>query len=118
MEGITIDWWPIAAVGFLVALDVITGLLKGWATHTLSSKVMREGLVHKATYALMIVLFVGVEILQQHFVVWPDFPTVSVICGYICVCEIISFFENLIAIYPDLADWPIIDKILTHEMER
>ena len=42
MEGITIDWWPIAAVGFLVALDVITGLLKGWTTHTLSSKAMRN----------------------------------------------------------------------------
>ena len=118
MSEFSIDWWPIAAVGFLVGLDVVTGLLKGWSTNSLSSRKMREGLVHKSTYALMITLFVGVEILQQHFVVWPDFPTASVICGYICVGEVISFFENIIVIYPDLADWPIIDKILKHEMEQ
>lgn len=117
MSEFSIDWWPIAAVGFLVALDVITGMLKGWSTNSLSSKKMREGLVHKSTYALMIALFVGIEITQQHFQVWPDFPTANVICGYICVAEIISFFENIIVINPGLAKWPIIEKILEHDRE-
>ena len=118
MDGMySIDWWPIAAVGFLVLLDIITGFMKGWATQSISSKKMREGLTHKATYFLMIALFVGIQCLQQHFVFWPEFPTVTYICGYICVVEVISFFENICVINPNIAKWPVIDKIHQHDKE-
>lgn len=112
---VSIDGWPIAAVGVLVFLDVASGLIKAYAVGTLSSKAMRDGLLHKSAYFLLIALFVAIEVMQQHFEVLPGIPTTLVICVYICGTEFISVLENLVAINPELKQFAVLQKLLEKE---
>lgn len=109
---ISIDLWPVAAVLVFIGCDILTGWLKAYATTGFSSKVMRMGLLHKVTYLIIIVVFIAVEALQKHFSFWPDFPTTGTICTYICITELISIFENVAQVNPEVQSWPIISSIL------
>lgn len=102
----------ICALVFIV-LDVFTGFLNAAMEKQLSSHVMREGLFHKATYLVLIVLFSVVEYAQVHFEFMAELPTVLMVCVYICATELISILENLIKINPNLASWKIFDAILS-----
>lgn len=109
---LSIDGWPIAAVCLMVILDIVTGLMKAFASGTVQSSVMREGLFHKATYFILILLFAAVEVLQMHFDILPELPTALAICVYVIVTEIISIIENVSIINPELAQWPIIKQVI------
>ena len=117
LANVSIDAWPIIAVCILVALDIVSGLGKAYATGTLSSKAMRDGLMHKATYFVLIALFVAVEVFQQHFEVLPDVPTTLAICVYVCATEFVSVLENLTQINPELKEWPVLSKLFAKENE-
>lgn len=109
---LSIDGWPIAAVCLMVILDIVTGLMKAFATGTVQSSVMREGLFHKATYFILILLFAVVEVLQMHFDILPELPTALAICVYVVATEIISIIENISIINPELTQWPIIKQVI------
>lgn len=112
LTNLSIDAYPIYAVCVLVALDILSGLGKAYKTGTLSSKAMRDGLMHKATYFVIIALFVAVEVMQQHFEVLENVPSTLVVCVYVCGTEFVSVLENLVCINPELADWPVLKKLL------
>ena len=89
---------------YFIAMDFFTGLLKAFATGTFSSKVMRQGLFHKAS--LMSVMALGwlVEYAQR-FVdmgIGMTVPVGGAACGYIILMEIGSSLENLCETNPDL----------------
>lgn len=117
LANVSIDAWPIMAVCVLVVLDVVSGLGKAYVTGTMSSKAMRDGLMHKATYFVLIALFVAVEVFQQHFEVLPGVPTTLAICVYVCATEFVSVLENLTAINPELREWPVLSKLFDKENE-
>ena len=117
LANVSIDAWPIAAVCVLVLLDIVSGLGKAYVTGTLSSKAMRDGLMHKATYFGLIVLFVAVEVFQQHFDVLTNVPTTLAICVYVCVTEFVSVLENLTVINPELREWPVLSKLFEKDLE-
>lgn len=117
LAGISIDLWPVAAVLIFIALDILTGWAKAFATSTLSSKVMRQGLLHKFTYVLIVVVCIAVEVLQKHYQFWPDFPTTAAFCGYICITEVISIFENLAEVNPEIRAWPLVSAIVNHDKD-
>lgn len=110
--AISIDCWPIAGVLVFICIDVITGLIKAYKAKKVASAVMRDGLLHKSTYLILVILFTAVEVFQQHFEIAPDFPTTLTVCVYICATEIVSVCENLAAINPDIANWPFISAIV------
>lgn len=114
-QSVSIDAYPIIAVCVLVLLDIVSGLGKAYYTGTLSSKAMRDGLMHKATYFVLIALFAAVEVAQQHFEVLPDIPTTLAICVYICGTEFVSVLENLVAINPELKEFALLGKLLEKE---
>lgn len=116
LANVSIDAWPIAAVCILILFDIVSGLGKAYATGTLSSKTMRDGLMHKATYFALVVLFVAVEVFQQHFEVLPEVPTTLALCIYICATEFFSVLENLVAINPELKQWPILAQLFDKEV--
>lgn len=113
----SLDLWPVAATLVFVGLDILTGWMKAVSTGTVSSAVMRQGLFHKVSYFVIIVVFIAVEALQKHFSFWPDFPTTAAICAYICVTEIVSLLENLAVVNPEIRDWPIVSAIVKQGKE-
>lgn len=118
---------PVNAVPFLVmlcfiALDIIFGLCKAFATHTFDSSKMRQGLWHKCAIIGVSLMAYIVEIVTQLM----DFsaaglpegftlPIVAAVTGYIIIMELGSILESLVTINPELAGGKILsqfDKML------
>ena len=94
----------IAAVGILIMLDVITGFTGAAITHTISSQKMREGILHKFTELVLVVLATIIDgALLGGFDVLGGDPVLLVTCGYIAVMEVSSILELVAKYNPDLA---------------
>lgn len=115
LANMSIDTWPIAAVCVFVLLDIVSGLGKAYVTGTLSSKEMRDGLMHKSAYFALIALFVCLEVFQHHFEVLPNVPTTLAVCVYVCATEFFSVLENIVAINPEIKKWSIFANLFNKE---
>lgn len=112
MLGFCIDSAPVIFALVMMFFDIVSGLLKGFCTYSLSSTVMREGLIHKAVYILIILLFASFEVAQQYFVTGLDIPTTLAACIYIITAELLSVLENMVEIAPEIGEWPIIKQLM------
>lgn len=92
----------IYIVAGMMVLDVISGTLAAGYHHELNSKVAREGLFHKASFACLVALAIFLEWAQ--FVV-PELglniPTTLAVCVLIITIELQSILENVTRIFPD-----------------
>ena len=86
----------------LIVLDVITGFLKAVETRTMSSSKLRMGLYHKGAFIGVIVLAVIVEWGGGFLRLGFQPPVVAPVCVYVALTEIVSVFENLCEINPEL----------------
>jgi phage-related holin len=91
----------IITFGF-ICLDFATGIIKGLATHTFKSSIMREGLYHKIGSILIIALGVLVDYAQGYLDIGVTVPVAGAVCAYICLMEIGSGIENICKINPDI----------------
>ncbi len=87
---------------YFIVLDFATGLFKAFYKKEFSSKIMRQGLFHKA--ALMLVLLTAFMIDQaQTFVdLGVNIPVGAGACVYIILMEIGSSMENICQMNPDI----------------
>lgn len=95
----------IASVLVLVfiLLDFISGIMKAWVTKTLSSTTLREGLMHKASFIMVLLLGWLCQIATPYLQLPEAFATVYyVAAAYICITEICSIIENLGEVNPEL----------------
>ena len=93
-----------AAVLILIALDVVTGFTGAAVTHQISSKKMREGILHKFTELVLIVLATVIDgALMGGFDILGGDPVLLVTCGYIAVMEVSSVLELVAKYNPDIA---------------
>lgn len=92
----------IGLTAILIVLDYITGLVKAFATHTVSSSKMRAGLYHKAGYVVVIALAFLLEHAQQYVNLGFKMPLIAPVCIYISLAEVVSVLENAVALNPDL----------------
>lgn len=94
----------IAAVGILIMLDVITGFTGAAITHTISSQKMREGILHKFTELVLVVLATIIDgALLGGFDILGGDPVLLVTCGYIAVMEVSSILELVAKYNPEIA---------------
>lgn len=91
-----------AIVAAFIVLDFITGLIKAFATGTFSSTKMREGLWHKTSLVLVVILGVLVDYAQVYLDLGISVPVAVAVCTYISLMEIASILENVCKINPDL----------------
>lgn len=84
------------AVCVMMGLDVISGLVKAFKNHEVSSTRMREGLFGKC--GMLIALF-AIAVLQiatsdpnVHFPI--EFPLFNTVAGLMCAYELVSIIEN------------------------
>lgn len=92
----------IGLTAILIVLDYATGLLKAFATRTVSSSKMRAGLYHKAGYATVIALAFLLEHGQQYVNLGFAVPLIAPVCLYIIFAEVVSVLENAVVLNPEL----------------
>ena len=95
----------IAAVGILILLDVLTGFVGAAVTHTISSRKMREGILHKFTELVLVALATIIDgALLGGFDVLGGDPVLLATCAYISVMEVSSILELVAKYNPDIAE--------------
>ncbi len=105
LEALTPQIKAGAIILLFIAFDVITGLLKAFATQAYSSSVMRTGLYHKLGEVLAFIFGVACDILFPYIGVKIPVSLAGAICIYISFMEVGSVIENIAAINPDLAKY-------------
>ena len=99
----------IAAVLLLILLDIIAGFTGAAVTKTISSKKMREGLLHKFMEMVLVVLADIIDgALLGGFDILGGNPLLIATCAYIAFMEVSSILEIVGKYNPDLADGGIL----------
>lgn len=97
--------WAIVACLVMMVFDIITGFMAAWKNKDIQSTKMREGLFHKGTLILLIILAWLCELFVMHV---PDLgitvPLVIPSCVIIFAMELVSITENAAEINPELKD--------------
>lgn len=97
---------PMVLLLLLVIIDYIVGTIGHTMREGFSSAKMREGLVHKFAYVVVL----GVCLIIQALLNYYDLPyyygdaCFSLAFVWICVAEVGSILENVVLLNPDLAD--------------
>lgn len=95
----------IAAVGILILLDVVAGFTGAAITHTISSKKMREGILHKFMELVLVVLATVIDgALLGGFQILDGNPLLIATCVYISIMEVSSILEIVGKYNPELAE--------------
>lgn len=99
-------WEPLLWLMLLVIVDFITGLIGHTIREGFSSSKVREGLAHKFTYVIALVLCLILERIMEYCELPMVYAGVlySLTYVWIVVTETGSILENLVLINPDLAD--------------
>ncbi|UWI18481.1 MAG: holin family protein [Bacteriophage sp.] len=95
--------WAIVACLVMMVFDIITGFIAAWENKNINSTKMREGLFHKGTLILLIILAWICELFVMHV---PELgisvPLVIPACVIIFAMELVSITENVAEANPDL----------------
>lgn len=94
----------VAIVAGAIVFDLLSGLLKAFATKSVSTTVMRQGIYHKSAIMLVVLLAIGCEYITGYIDLGFTFDgklTVGV-TTVICLMEIMSILENLAEVNPDI----------------
>lgn len=106
--------WAIIACLCLMVFDIFSGFTAALKNRELSSTKMREGLFHKCSLVMCIVLAWCIEMFVMHV---PDLgfnvPLVIPACILIFTMEVVSILENIVKINPDLENEEIV-KLFTN----
>lgn len=95
----------IAAVCILILLDFVAGFGGAAMTKTISSKKMREGLLHKFMELVLMCLATIIDgALLGGFQILDGNPVLLVTCAYIAIMEVSSILEIVGKYNPELAD--------------
>ena len=108
----------VIVFAFIVA-DIATGLIKAIATHSYSSSVMREGLLHKLGEIVCLIFGVLCDYALPMIGIKIPLSIAQSVSIYIIIMEIGSVVENIGVLNPELSKYlgKIFEKIKTPESE-
>lgn len=98
------DWHIAAIVAAFVVMDLVTGVMQAVANKTLDSTKMRAGLWHKCGFIMAIILAALVEWSMQFIDLGFMLPLFVPVCVFIILTEIVSIFENVCKLSPELTN--------------
>ena len=97
------DGLVFAVVFCAMVLDFISGTVVAVIRHEWKSKIMREGLLHKCSLLLCVVLGVVLDMGQHYLELGISIPAYQCISAYITLMEAGSVIENVCKVNPGLA---------------
>lgn len=103
---LAIDWHVYVLIFALIVIDYVLGVIGSVINKTFSSSVMRQGLLHKFTYLVAIVIAEIIVLLSGYLDLGFDFVNaiVGLVCVWISLAEIGSILENIVKINPKLGE--------------
>lgn len=101
-----IDWYVYVLIFALIVIDYVFGVIGAVVNKTFSSLVMRQGLINKFTYLMVIIIAEIIVLLNGYLDLGFDFADsiVGLVCVWISLTEIGSILENLVKINPKLGE--------------
>lgn len=102
-----VDFDILVITLILIVLDLIFGFIGAVKEKKVNSEKLRQGLWHKSGFIGLICLGYIIEFASTKIELGFEIPTVLGICIYIIVTEIISIFENLCILNPNLVNSPL-----------
>ena len=98
------DWHIALIVCAFVVLDLVTGVMQAVANKIMDSSKMRAGLWHKCGFIMVVILAALVEWSMQFIDLGFTLPLFVPVCVFIILTEIVSIFENVCQLSPELAN--------------
>ena len=98
------SWHIVAIVTAFIAMDLVTGVMQAVANKALDSTKMRAGMWHKCGFIMIIILAALVEWAMQFIDLGFTLPLFVPVCVFIILTEIVSIFENVCKLSPELAN--------------
>ena len=113
------DYHVLCAIFALIVIDYVSGAIKAILCKTFSSTRMREGLAHKGTYAVAIILCMIIEYLSGYLELGYVYASgiTALTCVWIAITEVGSILENLVEINPELKSNSFM-KLFANEKEE
>ena len=98
------NWNIVAIVAAFIVMDLVTGIMQAIANKTLDSTKMRAGGWHKCGFIMVVILAALVEWTMQFIDLGFTLPLFVPACVFIILTEIVSIFENVCRLSPELAN--------------
>lgn len=113
----SVIWPTIAALVFMLG-DILSGTIQAVANGDLSSSKMRQGLWHKASFVLLVMLAYGVEWASGFLELGFEVPLVTPVCVLVVLTETISILENIAKMNPALAGSKLMQLFRSDKMDE
>lgn len=103
---INVQLEPLMLILALIIIDYIMGIIGAIVNDNFSSTKMRQGLFHKMTYLVILIVALIVQRLGEFYDLGIAFTAAvyGLVCTWIIITELGSILENLTAINPKFAD--------------
>ena len=96
------ETWLSVAVLIFIIIDYITGVINAALKKSISSKKMREGLGHKATYIILLSVCYIIDTMQINTSLNLPTKLFPIVSYGILLIELTSIIENICEINPEL----------------
>ena len=97
------DWHITAFALVFITMDLLTGFAQAVANKTVNSTKMRDGLWHKCGFVLTMRLAALIVWAMQYIDLGFTLPLFVPVCMFIMLTEIVSIFENICKLSPEIA---------------
>lgn len=101
------DFHVLIVTAVMIVLDVVVGFAGAVRNKDVQSAKLRDGLWHKAGFVGLIALAYVIQYTTLYADLGFEIPTVMAVCVYVIVTEIVSVFENLCVLNPELVNSPL-----------
>ena len=100
--------WAFACVFVFMMCDILSGFLQAVVNHNVQSVKIREGIVHKASIALIIFAVYALELTASHVAgLHIDGLGTVPVCVIVILMELVSIWENVCSANPELKNSPL-----------
>lgn len=96
------ETWVSVAVLIFIIIDYITGVINAAIKKSISSRKMREGLGHKATYIILLSVCYIIDTMQINTSLNLPTKLFPIVSYGILLIELTSIIENICEINPEL----------------
>lgn len=101
------DFHVLIVTAVMIVLDVVVGFAGAVRNKDVQSAKLRDGLWHKAGFVGLIALAYVIQYATLYADLGFEVPAVMAVCVYAIVTEVVSVFENLCGLNPELVNSPL-----------